>query len=342
MILYTNQKPIVEINFYDMMDETFKKTPYRSEAYAYPMSYNTAVDTILKQHTDEVPDEGTLFFDKSSAFPRNLLEGSPYKRTIKLNKCDYFVINVDNLKKHYLNYDNGRTVTIFETEDENIVIDGLGSTKGQYYHSRFFDKYSISLDDLEAMKQFLISHNVFDGNVIVNEDVKLYPASNTAQARVIEAVLNGVYNGYKYITDKELSSKVSSTRENITEDDLNSIIDMLNSSDNEVVSLALKMLPTYNVLPYKYSVTTILHLFYRKIFENPIYNSVAFVNMKADLDYKIPPYVDFPANIWKINETKARLNPTQEDADFSFNLTEKMFQELYDKLVADFDKLPVY
>ena len=49
-------------------------------------------------------DEATLFFDKSATFPRYKLEGSGYKRCIKIDKADFIVVGKTSPKSSYQSY----------------------------------------------------------------------------------------------------------------------------------------------------------------------------------------------------------------------------------------------
>ena len=46
-------------------------------------------------------DDATLFFDKSATFPRYKLEGSGYKRCIKVDKADFIVVGKTEPKNSY-------------------------------------------------------------------------------------------------------------------------------------------------------------------------------------------------------------------------------------------------
>ena len=85
--------------------------------------------------------------------------------------------------------------------------------------------------------------------------------------------------------DTTLDNEVNKTFEKITEEDIETIIPMLNSSDSESVSLGLKLLSNTNVTETPYLTTAILVYTFSNWYGNQAKNTVSVAQMLDTLHF---------------------------------------------------------
>ena len=69
----------------------------KSAVYTYNTIPANCIKLIKKIEYSELTKDATLYFSKSSNFPRLKLENTGFKRCIKLDKADFVVINPSSL-----------------------------------------------------------------------------------------------------------------------------------------------------------------------------------------------------------------------------------------------------
>lgn len=168
-------------------------------------------------------DSATLFFDKSATFPRYKLEGTNYKRCIKVDKADFIV--VDKSIKPSISY---RHYCVYEDSDNVYITDSYNSG----YISQCFNRAGI-----------YPTHKYTGGICIYNQKEQILLANPPKPL----------------ISDEDLNKKIDENVSPVmTLDDAKQIITMLNSADMSVVDLGLKLLAGFSVSATPFSIKTLL------------------------------------------------------------------------------------
>ena len=168
-------------------------------------------------------DSATLYFDKSATFPRYKLEGTEYKRCIKVDKADFII--VDKSIKPRPSY---RSYFVFEDKDYVYILDGYNSS----YINQAFKNSGLS------------PTSVYSGVI------QIYSQKEQILLTTPPKPL---------ISDEDLNKKIDTTiSPEMTLDDAKQVITMLNSADMSVVDLGLKLLAGFSVNATPFSIKTIL------------------------------------------------------------------------------------
>ena len=85
------------------------------------------------------------------------------------------------------------------------------------------------------------------------------------------------------IYDTELDKFICEGLMPITEDDINTLHNMLSSNDNSVVGLGLKLLSSYDITSDPLSIVLLLHKYWSKIRYNDVAKSVGFKQVITSL-----------------------------------------------------------
>lgn len=222
MNLINQTKPIYRLSF----DRTWNAYSYRYDetpVIKTNESNRTAIlerdyQKLLKNQINTVKtikDNAVLMFDKSSKFPRFKLEQTSYKRCIKEAKADYIVLNID--KSPRAGY-----IKLWETKD-----------------AFYYNYWRGETADLAS------ALNIPVGMITAHGDTRIYTDLTKHQLAYIN-LLNNQYSK-PVILDDDLNKIVDSQNQTLTQDDVDQIMAMLQSSDNETAGLALKLLTNYNV-----------------------------------------------------------------------------------------------
>lgn len=168
-------------------------------------------------------DSATLYFDKSATFPRYKLEGTEYKRCIKVEKADFIIVDKSiKPRQTYSNYH------VFEDKDYVYIADTYQSS----YLNQAFKNSGIYPTSL------------YSGVVQVYSQKEQILLTTPPKP---------------LISDEDLNKKIdTSISPEMTLDDAKQIITMLNSADMSVVDLGLKLLAGFSVSATPFSIKTIL------------------------------------------------------------------------------------
>ena len=158
-------------------------------------------------------DNATLFFDKSATFPRYKLEGSGYKRCIKVDKADFIVVGKTEPKSHYNSW-----FMVYEDNDYLYV--------GYRYNDDATNRNAFNSIGLYPK----LIYN--DSAVVYPPDAQILLATNPPKP---------------LIWDTDLDKKINTSLPAITESDVKQILAMLSSNDSSIVDLGLKTLASYDV-----------------------------------------------------------------------------------------------
>lgn len=180
----------------------------------------------------------TLYFDESAVFPRYKLQESEFKRCIKPKKADYIVISdvySKNTELTLIEKDFVDRFLILQVDDEYMITDAslagkIDEIKQIIFHDDTLkSQYSTNIVNLRDVKI------IYDGPVIL---------TNCSQ---LQFDYNMGYFNVPFITDKSLEQCISNNLTSMTFEDVLSIKDMLQSDNEDVVKLGLKILPSYNI-----------------------------------------------------------------------------------------------
>ena len=168
-------------------------------------------------------DSATLYFDKSATFPRYKLEGTEYKRCIKVEKADFIIVDKSiKPRQTYSNYH------VFEDKDYVYITDTYQSS----YLNQAFNNSGIHPTSL------------YSGVVQVYSQKEQILLTTPPKP---------------LISDEDLNKKIDTTiSPEMTLDDAKQIITMLNSADMSVVDLGLKLLAGFSISATPFSIKTIL------------------------------------------------------------------------------------
>lgn len=211
----------------------------------------THYDTLIKNIScSELQESATLYFSKSSTFPRIKLENSKFKRCIKIDKADYVVINPKTI--------SNRVCSSYYIETDDKII--LGSYYQFYYRRDEVEKdLGIKIDNVKTLYFYELTEK--------REDlIKLIQNPNL-----------------KLITDDMLNVAINKTDQLLDLDTANMILDMLCATDNDSVELGLKMLTGFNISKTPLTISTMLLLNNRWYSTNARTN-VLVSNMLKQLD----------------------------------------------------------
>lgn len=168
-------------------------------------------------------DSATLYFDKSATFPRYKLEGTEYKRCIKVEKADFIV--VDQTIKPRQTYSN---YYVFEDKDYVYIT--------ETYQSAYLN---------QAFKNSgIYPTSLYSGVIQVYSQKEQILLTTPPKPLISDDALN-----------KKIDTTISPE---MTLDDAKQIITMLNSADMSVVDLGLKLLAGFSVNATPFSIKTIL------------------------------------------------------------------------------------
>ena len=217
-----NNKPVFSLKYYAKIEdaavltniwEPFNDYGYRLMRFETPKQINDKIKSLIVP----IQDNQTLYFGKSSDFPRFKLSESTLKRCIKLDKADIVIIKND------FSYSQSTYEYMFEDELNYYIIP-------TYYRAHVsgstYAKAAWNTDTLKYIKD----HNLFYGSTIQKtwSNVQITFCYNAASVD-IENIMNGVYT--KLATDDDLDKFINHNLEIITKEDLQSICDMLDSTD---------------------------------------------------------------------------------------------------------------
>lgn len=231
-------------------------------------AYNKSIDVfekIKERQITEISDNSKLYFYKQSKFPRFKLQETTYKRVIKQDKADYFVVPElinPELMGNYRVYENDCAVFLVSAEIFQTYADGDNKI--------FLDKLS-SIDN----------RSNFD-----EEPTYIGPLYKIAKGRDYIFDLIDKFPNMNIILDNTIDKVVNKTFQTLDEDSLNTIMPMLESTDRDTVGLGLKLLANTNVIETPY----LAYLLLSKSYDNWRYNStkttVAVAQMFNTLDFK--------------------------------------------------------
>lgn len=123
--------------------------------------------------------------------------------------------------------------------------------------------------------------------------------------------------------DKEISQKL----ESLTLEDIESINDMLGSSDSSTVDLGLKMLTAYNVLEFPGTIRFLLGTKYKRVERAPGWKSAAVQQMLKTVNYT--GYIEVPNRTYNLQIESC----TEKDKEFLKPILAKEVKRFMERLL---------
>lgn len=281
---------------------------YGSDKIVFPTDISnlkTLMDQYSKSLTVWVPGK-KIYFHPKSKFPRFKLMRTDYKRTIKPDKCDCIVVPEVPERWIYI-YPKMR---IYKDKCSN---DLFGISKG-IYDARFSDE-----------KHFLECIKLWN-----NADLEFVQTTNIAEVNKENSFAIDVLLG-KYtkpiITDTVLDLEISKSLPIISESDIDSIDSMLDSTDQSVVEMGLKLLTGFNVFETPTIIKTLLYKHWNVATSNKALNSVAVRKMLNSVDADRKYIGQFP------NWAYALAEPGDKFSDYEIAQVGRLLKPLFKEYV---------
>lgn len=217
---------------------------YRGFNYTIFLKSAQEIAKIVKAAKGTLQPKQTLFFGKTSEFPRFKLSESDFKRCIKIEKADTVIIGD-------LDFSQDNVDCILEDEEYIYILDNRRAKN----YTRCGDKRKKAAWDQDPV-QYIKDNELFYGTSIN----KIYSGTISLASKNVAFDLENIINGtYKaVVNDKELDGMINKNFDALDIEDLTSICDMLDSSDRTTQGLGLKMLCGYNINDVVLTVRTML------------------------------------------------------------------------------------
>lgn len=278
---YFSNKPIFIITCGKNFDKIYSLTRFENE-YDVKTAVNAAKLSNITASINEVtsiPDHAALYFHETSCFPRHKLEITSFKRKIKIEKADYLVGN-------------------FETSAcKQVTFHHMWETDSCIYVSIYDCVYP------EVLKMELD----IDLSNISDQGTGCFKLINTKEDLFYTDLLTGKYN-IPVISDKSLNNIVDNKCDNLTIEDVKSLISLVESSDLENRNLALKLFVQFNLNNLPAFAYTFLSVYNRKFSG---INSVVYTNVKKR--FKPMRY----ASTYELFNHLAKIETSIEDKTFA-------------------------
>lgn len=216
------------------------------------------IDKLKKTHLN---GDESLFFLKCSKFPRTKLAGTNFKRVVKPEKADVLVY-----KDLYL-FASIWIVDMFETNNSYFAIP-------YNIRYRYLDRDEYIVNPEEYIKNYVHDIAQLNPTFLGRKSI-----ANSRNEWLLDKIIDGA--APQIISDKELNDIVCKSMPEITEDEVLSIKDMLESKDDTIAGLGLKMLGSYNLDCYKRSLGLIIKRRYRFLKQLNEWNCVSFKQVRT-------------------------------------------------------------
>lgn len=315
----------------------------KTDSVYYCTTTKAAADAVLGKASTKAITPGKCFFDATSTFPRVNLTDTDFKRTIKKDTGDYIVIGNSTLEAYQKtrNYSQFVHASVYEDDEFVYVIPSIKDTK------------HFSLKTIEDLKTYLclgttdlvdyaIRNNYIPSEAKFIGIMDLCSIATKGERELIDRYTEGFYDNVTVITDAQLTAAVAKGQQAVDEDALDSLNEMLGSPDAQVVEMGLKLLSTYNLSPFPYTVKTLLNLNFERIKDCKSWNGVGIKHMRTSLNYEDPSYVAFPgcilgvrSNAKKANVAEADLNLALKYCDSRWNAFEAQLEDSFNKMLKE-------
>ena len=247
---------------------------YDSYRNTYKFFYLNSVEEYdnLKEAYHSTGPFNSVFIPSTVDFPRYKLQMANVKRKLAVENAD---------------------ISVYDNSDLNVIHDYKGNFENVVMYSKETDTYYVintcpksgNIDKLDKTlkKLNLQEANPADKVMALLKYNKLLPNDYTIiYTGPICAVVQPITS--KYITTYDLDELISTNLPTPTENDLDSINQMLRSKDDATVSMGLKCLCGYNIYSCKLSVVKMLYNNWYNIQYNKTKSSVGVKNLFNSLN----------------------------------------------------------
>lgn len=191
----------------------------------YIITDDISVERYLNNFVNSLPEKATLYFENSS-FPRTKLQLTPYKRTIKREKADFFVLEesakiIDKDVEFVIFTD---TVDIFAIQQEYLLSDFKGKLQNIYESNCTNIKFK---GNLQLLYKGFLRFVIDEAN-----SLKLFSEGLYTKPFILDNDLDKLVN--QYLPDPDLNA-------------IKTIYDMINSPDSATVKLGSTMATGFNI-----------------------------------------------------------------------------------------------
>lgn len=207
--------------------DILRNTSGFNSVYLGTISYNNIVES---HRVIALNDNIKLLFDKGSDFPRVKLQNTSFKRCIKESKADVIVVPKVELRDYLV--------------------------RNNFSLLKLDDQLACSEWNLRSDYKQVLSDNFSNIELLYQGQATIY----TSKYDWVVKYVNGEYTK-PFIYDTDLDVITNKAGEELTEDTINSVIDMLKSPDKETNKLGLVTLSGFNIEPYKNTIRFILETY---------------------------------------------------------------------------------
>lgn len=305
-----NGKPVLRLTWRAQIEELASLNKvWRSVNYDNALdNCNLIADTanniknfVKSKHKTNLQQKDTLYFGLTSKFPRFKLSDSGLKRCIKPDKMDCAVVGDIKLQEMTYQY-------VFKDEQYVYVMD---AEEVKHIYCRDPRKQALwAKDPIQYIKKYNLCYG--STNITLLSQKTFTYCDSKAEQTDLENILNGTYTSI--ITDKELDQYINKTMPVLTQDDVKSICELLDSPDNATKGLGLKMLFAYNVNETPLTVRTILGT--RECLASlSEWNSVGVKQILRSVDWC--GFGRFPTSMYNIVQPYNKATYTKTDLDLT-------------------------
>lgn len=242
-------------NRYDIADSAF---------FAYNKNKDF-IKNIRSRLVSNIEENSKIYFYKQSKFPRFKLQETSYKRVIKQDKADYFEIpkipDYSYFGDFYI-FENDCAIFMVNANIISVYADG---------------DLKIFLEKLESIE----NRSNFNP-----EPTYIGPVYKTKKSESYIFDFVEKFPNIKIILDSKMNEIVSKAFQPITENDINTILPMLRSTDSETIGLGLKLLANTDITVTPYLAYLILNNTYYKWRYNSVKTSVSVAQMISSLNFQ--------------------------------------------------------
>lgn len=284
---------------------------------------------------DQLVDKSKLFIHPNCTIPRAKVS-QKYTRVIKKEKADFCIIHKckENIK--------GKLGAIFINKEKAQVftfIAHTGYVKNGYQHyvptaCQFKEKGTKLLDIYPELKNVNLEnreiinrdhhYNIDVWNNFLNSTLEFYGAIAVLESseRYIADYMYGEL--HNILLENQILSSIEDEENVFNKEIYNSMMEMLNSKDNDIIGLALKTISEFNYTKYHNSILHLLTECSQRWRDNNIKNTVSVKHMLHYL------------KIWSGNYAIYSDHTTQEDFDLMLEVIQSDFKYALDKIQSEY------
>lgn len=235
------------------------------------------LDKSIKDKESTLDNVEKLFFSPATDFPRFKIKDTIFKRVIKTKNADCVIIPKLSYRESSFEWE-----IYEETTSEGIIYKAISEP---YFVNNMRGGNSKSFAFMQRKNCDFVTYLQNTGYLSKNVKFvwKGYPI--VCHGEKMAKTLEGVLDDYpKLFYDSDLDKCLNKTLDPIDKETLNSLNDMLSSSDAESVELGIKILQNLNVSESPLSVATLLALNDKQIKTNKAKSTVGFKQVLETLN----------------------------------------------------------